>query len=257
MTRLESTMLLFNSLLVRDEGVLATIVPNSIINSIKQIELRKYLADRFDLQKIIKLPKNAFGKDDIKTSIIVLKKTKRKGNTMIFEANLRNGEYTQNPVCAISQLAISAGNWDVLSSKNCTETIPIQEFNIYRNNISSAMFKNNKTGVPIIHSSSINNNNVDHSKIKYVHTYSTSARTTKPGDIVVTRIGKKRGSFALITDAESNFLTSDCLFILRYPDFNDRNEALERLNDPEYWMKAEKGVAAKYITKQDIYKLMV
>ncbi len=253
LNRLESTMLLFNSLLVKDNGYLASVVPNSLLFAENQNSLRSYFASNFHLEKIIHLPDSAFGKQNIRTSLVLLRKKVTKKPTRIYNAAERNNQYIANHAGSIPHTKITKGKWDLLDSN---KDIKVDDLKIIRNNISTNMLSTNKLGHPVIHNGTIANGNLKLEKIRFLNEAIPRMEYVEPGDIVINRVGKSIGQFALINDEEKKYLSSDCVLIIRPANQETRNLLINKLNSTNF-KEFKKGVTTKYITKNDIYKLMI
>ncbi|MBU8916014.1 N-6 DNA methylase [Bacillus sp. FJAT-29953] len=246
-SRLESTMLIFNSLLVKEGGILAAIVPDSIINAESQHPLRKFLSQKFWVKKIIKLPSNVFKPYDINTSIIILKKTCIRKPTKVYYAENDKGKFVNKFIGDLSYRQIIKGLWHI-STQN-RQPSPIN-FNIIRNNILSSFLS--ETGLPVIHNSSISlDNKINKRKIKKLNEIPNKVSYTKSGDIVISRIGRQAGNFSLITQEEANMLTTDCVLIVRPARLSDSKKLLEIFQNYNI-RQLKKGVATGYLTKKDI-----
>jgi hypothetical protein len=254
LSRLESTMMLFNSFLVKNEGVLASIVPTSMINSETQEKLRIYLSRHFSIVKIIMLPSNAFNGRDINTSIIILKKQLQKKPTKVYEGVYLNEKYTTHLLGEISTVTVKKGIWNLM--KNQKKTKKRFNYNIVRNKISSSEMKGNQIGHHVIHSSSISDEGyVDCDKLGKIRKLPGTYYLTNNGDVVIVRVGRNAGRCALITDGQSNILTSDCVFLIKTDGVETGKYLVEKLSIVNFSL-IKKGVAARYITMSDIDKLI-
>ncbi|NQX63547.1 N-6 DNA methylase [Paenibacillus qinlingensis] len=252
-TRIESTMMLFNALLVGVGGTLASIVPNSIIESQSQKDLRIFLASKFHIQKIIKLPDNVFDRD-ISTSIIILKNETREVNTEYYGANSNGGEFQKNSIASLPYEEIISGNWGLIPEGNLQHS---STQNILRNNISSSDLHDKvEASIPVIHSSSFSaTNSINHNKIRYTTKLPAKVHTTKRGDIILIRVGRQSGRFAIITEREEDFITSDCVLIIRN-QYLELNEDTIKTLESNSIKKIIKGVSAKYISTADLQKYL-
>lgn len=260
-SRLESTMLLFNSLLVGPGGTLASIVPDSILSSEKQRELRIYLSNSFHLEKIIKLPQNAFGSRGINTSIVIFKNRNSQNPTEIFEVESIGCSIQFSSRKMVPYQEIRQGNWDRLRNLDteAMESGHVDPFQIFRNNISSSQMKGETPGIPVIHSSSVSETaHINHGKLRYKREFDLvpSYQYTREGDITVVRVGKGCGTYAVITERETGLLTSDCILLLRPYNAEVGNVLVRYLSSLDRIRYVVKGVAARYITKTDLQQVL-
>lgn len=255
LSRLENTMMIFNSLLVSSDGTLAAIVPDSMIRSESQRELRRYFGSEFYLRKIIFLPRNSFGSSDINTSIIILEKNNKKSSTRVYEAIDIKGDFKLQQLDSISKSKIAEGDW--LNNNEhyfCgLENQFIDYVRIVRNNISTNNFDDTieDGSVPVLHSSNILKNK--HSKLNYYNPGNKIYHYTSAGDIAVIRVGRNCGEFLLVTKEEQDFLTSDCVLLIKPMDESIRGIIVNKLEEKKF---NKKGVAARYITKNDILAMI-
>ncbi|MDH6671245.1 type I restriction-modification system DNA methylase subunit [Paenibacillus sp. LBL] len=246
--RLESTMMICNSLLVKDEGYLAAIVPIGLINSLTQWPLRKYLCQGFTLKKIIYLPDKSFGSEALATAIVILQKKELDNiETNIYKAYMEADTYNLEWIEARSTELIKEGLWagDYIPKGNGHSL----HNKIIRNSVSSGTFR--ESGKPVLHSTSICFGVINHSGIKYTHRIPNYPKFTQKNDIILTRVGRKCGDFATITEREEGYLTSDCVFIIRPKDSSALEQIIYILKKTDF-TKQRKGLAAKYITKSDL-----
>ncbi|KXY34998.1 HsdM family class I SAM-dependent methyltransferase [Bacillus sp. FSL K6-0067] len=251
-TRLESTMMICNTLLVKPNGILAAIVPNGIINSESQQRLRVFISRAFHLEKLIELPSNAFGKKDIHTSIIILRKVScsNRKETEIYKAINCDKAYALQYKYSIEAEEILKGNWNVLSKNKILEK---NDYRIMRNNISSNKLVDKKENYffPVIHSSAISKDGkIRLDKMRYTQYRPGKPISTKKGDIVMIRVGRNCGLFSII-NKEINLYTSDCILIIRANSEKSRMNIINVLKS-DYLNQIKKGVTTKYITKKDL-----
>ncbi|EGG34832.1 N-6 DNA methylase [Paenibacillus sp. HGF5] len=250
--RLESTMMLFNSLLVKPDGTLASVVPISLLNAENQVSLRRYFADTYHLDKIIYLPDDAFGAENIRTALVLLKKSASKKHTTVYLAIDGNQNYITKKVGSISRKKILDGLWQLT---DISSTKISNDISIIRNNISSNQLKKEGPGLPVIHTGTIFNGSLRFEKMRYLEQNTSKLQYVKAGDIVVNRVGKSIGEFALIETDEEKFLSSDSVLIVRPSDQTIRDILINKLKSADF-STYKKGVTTKYITKNDIYSLL-
>ncbi|HEY0827572.1 MAG TPA: N-6 DNA methylase [Bacilli bacterium] len=246
-SRLESTMMLFNSFLVKEGGVLASIIPTGIINSVKQNSLRLYLSKDFSIEKIIRLPSDAFGQRNINTSMIILKRGSQLKGSPIYEAFISKGKYKTTFIGEISIEDIKNGRWDISEQRNLD--VNKYDIQILRNKISSIEMKHNSVGYPVIHSTTITQENmINPARLGFVQQKPNVQHLTSCGDIVIIRVGKYCGRYSLIGSRESDLLTSDCVFLIKTNNDKVSHLLLKKLKTINFG-QLKKGVAARYITK--------
>jgi type I restriction enzyme M protein len=249
LSRLESTMLLFNTILVKKEGVLVSVVPTSIISAENQISLRKYLGNNFFVEKIIELPENAFGSSNIRTSIIILRKDRSKKNTEMLKVIDIQGKYNVFSKGFLLKSKVELGEWTLE-----TEIIKYKKINnlmILRNDIPTNKMNNKGLGHPVIHNSSITEQKVNHTKLRYTQLEKSNYYLSCSGDVLIYRVGKNCGKHIILSEKDEGLLVSDCLLIIRVTEEKDRKELLGRLEKISF-SHLIKGVTTKYITHKDV-----
>jgi len=253
LSRIEATMMIFNALLVKPDGLLAAIVPISLVNSETYKSLRVFLTQSYSLERIVYLPRSAFGSRQINTCIIILRRKKTNNSTIISKAFFNNGYFSEE-IGSIPVEGINLGYWSFGTNlKENKNNITLQ---IKRNDVSSSDIK--ETGkYPVIHSSSFkseSNHQVLHRKF-YTNRLPVNATYTSKGDILIIRVGKKTGSFVLVDKEYENCLTSDCVLIVKPNGQIERQRIIRNLRKRQGELH-NKGVVVKYLTKNDIINII-
>ena len=238
-SRLEIEMLFANLMLLENNGTLVIILPSTIINSKGNKKIREYLANKYHVQQIIKLPEDTFGTSRISAYVIYIKKEcpyKKKTIFSKLHFNGKNYEFLERVF--ISSSAVKDGIWDL--SFPCNNSV--REFDFKRGTISSNLFID--SGIPVLHTNRCFEN--WRPSLRYIENIKGAPIYADNGDIIVSRVGKSAGKWCV--HMGERVLISDCLYRIKDPE----KEILNKINGNEYNMPL-RGVAARYITMQDVY----
>ncbi len=235
-SRLEIEMLLANLRLVANHGILMIILPSTFVEGVRNSTYRKYLAQKFQIEKLIKLPLDAFGSACINSYAVYIKKvqnTRRKA-TERYHLFGDNTNYQLTKMANIPFELIETGNWEELAQ-------PVEEdFEMRRGNISSQFFE--KKGISILHTAKYQKK--WEPSIRYVKSLPQSSVFAEKGDIIVNRIGKAAGQWSVYNG--ERLAITDCLY--RIKDYDGKIAETLSGNSYSYQLK---GVATRYITKKD------
>lgn len=244
--RFENEMLVANMLLVKQEGVLITILPQTFIFGISNLNVRKEIAKEFQIDAIIKLPEGTFKKTDIRACAVIMRKSKKSRPTIYYRASYNN-DWVINYVGIIDSKNIISGCWDnIINHFNINSNVLI-----FRGKVCSSKFQENGKE-KIYHCSSLIENGVWKPLVKKTNEVSRN-KVTEKGDILVNRIGKKAGYWCICN--KKGYLVSDCIIVIRNAskkciEMLEKNSVAGRLNVPL------RGVSTQYVTKNDLQLLL-
>ena len=244
--RFENEMLVANMLLVKQEGVLIAVLPQTFVLGISNLNVRKEITKEFQIDAIIKLPEGTFKRNDIRACAVIMRKSKKSKGTILYEA-LHSDEWVLNVIESIDSRYINSGCWE-----NCNSTVEKKyDVLIFRGRINSKELQENGRR-KIYHCSSLIEKGIWKPSVKRVDGF-YSDRTTEIGDILINRIGKMAGYWCICHSR--GYLVSDCIIVIRNASREcirqlENNSCEGRLNIPL------RGVSTQYITKSDIQKLM-
>jgi len=233
-SRLEIEMLFANLKLLTDVSLLMIIMPSTFIEGSINTKYREYLSNNFKIDKVIRLPLDAFGSSKIKSyAIYITKKTNNK-RTFLYNLIKRDNKYEIQKEALISSKDLLLGNWvGIKANTKC-------KLNIKRGNISSQMFKN--SGTPILHTAKKAVNWFP--SVRFIDHCPPNGIFVEEGDIIVSRIGASAGQWCLYK-GESRVIT-DCLY--RVKDFD--GQVYKKIKN-SYYNGIIRGVATSYITMED------
>ena len=244
--RFENEMLVANMLLVKQEGVLIIILPQTFIFGISNLNIRKKIAKEFQIDAIIKLPEGTFKKNEIRACAVIMRKSKERKNTLMYEA-LYSDKWGLNIIDSIDSRYISSGEWE--NHNNGVEKK--YDVSIFRGKISSKELRENGRR-KIYHCSSLVENGMWKPLEKRIDGFN-GEKITEIGDVLVNRIGKKAGYWCICQ--RRGYLVSDCIIVIR----NASRDCIRQLENNSYNGRLNiplRGVSTQYITKNDIQKLL-
>lgn len=244
--RFESEMLVANMLLLKREGVLVTILPQTFIFGISNLSVRKLIAKEYQIDTIIKLPEGTFKKNDIRACVVIMRKTKKRNPTVYYIASYSD-EWNFNCVGIIDNKNIISGCWEIASNDCSIDS----NFMIFRGKVCSSKFQEDGRN-KIYHCSSFIENDIWQPSVKKTND-GCDGRVTEIGDILVNRIGKKAGYWCICN--EQGYYVSDCIIVIKnlsskHIEQLEKNSSGRRLNVPL------RGVSTQYVTENDIRILL-
>ena len=232
--RLENEMLIANLRLLEKNGTLLIIMPSSFVEADINLKLRQLIAFSYNIQKIIKLPDDTFGNANIRSYAIIIKNEDKLSKVSYLELEYKE-EYDFSKKTIISKTEILEGRWHPFIKNKKPQILEMK-----RGNISSQFFKNE--GIPILHTSK--KQEKWEPSIRHIGQVPKSPIYTENGDIIVSRIGRSAGSWAV--HKGDKLLISDCLYRIKDP----KGEIAKKLKKNRY-SNIIKGVATPYITMKD------
>lgn len=245
--RAELFFLAINMFHIKNDGILAIIVPELIVKGIRYQKIRKSLFHNFKLQYLIECKHKSFRQTEAKAFILILKK------------EAVNEVYKYYHVKIDSQSIIDSeyfSNIDNLyeNKKKSYNKKIINSFEIIRGNLSGKLCRS--LSCNYIHTTNMNS---DMNKITFDESeISKNYRFGIAGDIIISRVGTR-------VLGKTNYLfqgravISDCVFAIRFKRKNDREKFIK------YWSKHRSdwinenatGTCAKHITKSSLVDLII
>jgi type I restriction-modification system DNA methylase subunit len=234
-SRLENEMLLANLYLLKKNGLLIIILPNTFVEAENNNEIRILLAKNFNIKKIIKLPNNTFGSTGIKSyALFISKKNVNHKITKFYEIIASDDILSLSNGKIIKQENMCKGQWFYSAKKDYPGV------NLKRGNISSQMFTND--GLLVLHTSRSNENWTPSER--FIEKKPKNPVFVEKGDILISRVGKSAGQWTIYDGHKT--LISDCLFCLKDPC----GIIYEKIKGRKY-NNIIRGVAVQYITQND------
>jgi type I restriction enzyme M protein len=250
--RMETTMLLANLSLLEEEGVLAVIVPRTVVDGEWSRCLREYISNNYQLRCIVNLPRRVFG-DEVYTTILVIENSKTTSITNIYDTLLTDKKYQLCYKHSLPYQMVRDGPWKLCvpsdSKKECIR--------IKRGSISNDILEN--TGHrPVIHSTDIwNLRNGQWKPTKFMPSSLESKvthNTVEEGYIVAIRVGRNSGLAARI-GFKSQIPASNCLLIINTESKKQQDRIWRIMNSSLYYKDLSglrRGVGACYLTSETL-----
>jgi len=248
--RYEGEMTQANMFLAHESSMLLFILPNTFVEGVTMQTARCQIAKDYSICDIIKFPSKTFGKREINTFAIIM----RKGvfldkQTSLYDARL-GGEWNIVKFGEISQDDILKGKWWIKSNHfGKHETI-----NIYRGNLSSRNFV--ERGEKVFHNASKGEKSWMPS-VRYYDKKKVNTRIIKAnkGDILVNRVGKGAGFWC--QNLRRDTAVSDCIIVVENTSNDLIKIFLENSSENGRLRIPLRGVATLYITAEDIKSIIV
>lgn len=240
--RLENEMFAANLKLLSDDGTLLIIMPNTFVESEANKKRRIFVTQSFHVEKIIKLSRKAFGSSAIGSYAVIIRnfKSSKAIANYVTEYMELNDNFIVAEKSTIPIEYIEQGIWSIHSNYN--KYININAVNLYRGNISSNCFSS--FGEPVLHTSSFKE--VWKPSLRFITRVPQHAVFASSGDIVINRIGKSAGEWA-VHHGEMQPI-SDCLYCLK-----DEDDKIKEKIKGEKYKGLIRGVSTQYITKSDVF----
>jgi type I restriction-modification system DNA methylase subunit len=237
--RIEIEMLIANLNLLKEDGILLIILPNTFINGVSYKKIRKTISENHFVKTIIKLPPNAFSPERINCSAIVICKKKNNENQACTYYTM-NEKFNISNSYEIKHDNILQGCW---SNNVLYEKV---DFKINRGNISSNMFS--EKGIEVLHTSK--KSSPWQPSLRYIKKGLNTSNSiiAEKGDLIISRIGSSAGCLCLY-EGDPKYIT-DCLMLIKSPN-KQLIKHIQNLN----LRSLVKGVSTPHITVSDIYDL--
>ncbi|MBT0384039.1 N-6 DNA methylase [Morganella morganii] len=245
--RAENYFLLYSLHIIKNEGGVVFIVPESIISGEKNKAFRAVLVERFKVIEVKEIPRGMFPGTEAKTFIISIRKS---GCTDSVRLSYFGDD--ERYITISDKEFIERSDFKFYAHAKMENKIPLFCFKVLRGNASSkvARYDSDK----FIHTTSFKG------KVNY---FSNNEKMIKesheniygiPGDIVIPRVGSRSlGKVGIINDGY--FKLSDCVFSLRPSNNKEKNKIISFLNSNQgrdFIRSISKGIGASYITLKDI-----
>lgn len=247
--RSENYFLLFSLHLLKEDGVAAFIVPESIISGEKNKLFREVICENFNILETKEMITKIFLGTEAKTFIMVI--SKQKSNSKI---TLTHYKEKNKRIQITSEEFIKRGDYKYYKNAESIKRTSRIKIKILRG---KSLGKDEKVEPShFLHTTSFKD------KVTYFNNQSDTSHlncltTARQGDIITPRVGSRSlGKIGIILGG--SYQISDCLFIIRTNSEKDRNEIVRFLssqNGSSFFSAVSRGVGAKYITIKDMQLL--
>jgi type I restriction enzyme M protein len=259
-----AVLFLAQNLALIDRGAtLGIVLPDSLVSSARYKEFRRELLSRYEVLRVIKLPRNAFRNTEALAHIAILRKTKpvlERIEIGEVAARLPDERIYVDRHEAIERLDFDFHVERRLSirKRNAT-TLKEVARRLQRGSVSSAEARS--LGVNALHTTSITS--AMYGLWCDLRSFSRCIRSrdvvrAQPGDILVARVGRNLEQ-KVIGVKSGTPVISDCLYLIRVEKAL-RESVLRELSSPmgrKWLISRSYGVAARQLTKADLLQFPV
>jgi type I restriction enzyme M protein len=246
-----------NLSLLKKNGELGIILPDSIMTGHEFLKLRKDLLENHKVTKVIQLPEKIFSKTEALTHILFIEKGSSTNSSIDIYSSNKTGVCDKHLVIN-SQLLIERMDFKYHSYfskrtvKTNIKTLAEISTKIQRGTIQNKSLR--ALNIPQVHTTSLlhGQRNLFFRK-RLPQKYSLKYLTAGPGDILLARVGRGCvGKTSMI--GNGNAIISDCIYKIQVPE-KYRTLVFNSFTSPEgqNWLKAmSHGVCAKVLSKTDL-----
>jgi len=250
-----------NLRLLRDDGRLGLILPDSIISGEKFTSFRKTLAEKHRIERVIELPRRIFRNTDAKAHILVVSKHGEASDHITIQRLEENGSLSPQlklPVdCAEKRLDYSY----VVQKHGCIDfkerSIGSVTCCVLRGSVSSACRKH--AYLPVFHTTDFPfyEDFVPHTYVLPNEAeYAVTGIIASQGDILVARVGRNLSQKVCMVRS-GRVAISDCILMLKVvPEYRETVLTFLRSKNGKIALEAAShGVGAKFITKHSLLEI--
>lgn len=250
-----------NLRLLRNEGRLGLILPDSIISGEKFTSFRKTLVMKHRIERVIELPRRIFRNTDAKAHILVVAKHGNASDQITIQRLEDNGflspQFILPADCAGKRLDYSY----VAQKRGCIDfeqrSIGSVTHCVLRGSLSSSC--RTQAGFPVFHTTDFP---VCEDSVPHAHMLSNEAENTATGiiayqgDILVARVGRNLSQKVCMVRS-GRVAISDCILLLKVvPEYREAVLSFLRSKNGKIALEAAShGVGAKFITKHSLLEI--
>ncbi|URM41976.1 N-6 DNA methylase [Acinetobacter sp. AS23] len=234
--------------IIKNNGLLAIILPESIISGSRSKKFREGLLENWRIEKILEIQGNPFEQTEAKTHILFIRKAiPNKSNISIQRLNFLNKVEVLGDI-NIELLEERMDFSFFINSMNYSKQRKLSDFaEISRGKRSHKELK--ELNQPYLHTTNLDSNpNEAVQKIENNITYTTR------GDVVMCRVGTRIVGKSIEYMGE-RIEISDCLYNIKFKENVIKKEFMDYINSPSGLASLKaiaKGVCSRYITKKDL-----
>lgn len=255
---------LFQSInLLKRDGILGIILPDSILTGKEYRQIRKILLKNMTVISVIDLPEKIFQNTEAKTHIVVLKKSTPSGKKVSLQISDKQGAILDTIHVSLSKLENrmdyayhkALQNYKIGADKY--KTVMELGFQIHRGQYTEKQLK--EIRFSYIHTTSFSLDEQIMGKKQPIGKFGNAERSARANDIILARVGRGcRGKFAVV--GQGDLLTSDCIYIIRHSNSRIRNKLLRTLRSGQGQAMLRAyyhGTCAKVLSKSDLEQFPV
>lgn len=244
-----------NLALLKNQGELGIILPDSIITGLEFLPLRKALLENHRITKIIQLPEDIFPRTEALTHILFIKKGSSTSSSVNLYSSDKLGRCEKcievNSNLLVNRMDFKYHSYNARKSRKSGLALSHFTSEIVRGNIENKELRS--LNVSQLHTTSL----IHGSSLKFSKSipwaYRRKYRIAKAGDILLARVG--RGCIGKVSIVEKgSAIFSDCVYRIRVPEENRMSifAAFQSLEGQNWFNALSHGVCAKVLSKRDL-----
>lgn len=241
--------------LLEDGGVLAVILPDSIVSGVRAKKFRVSLLKKFHVCSISEIAGGPFTKTEAKTHVLIVRKLEPQKSKVVVQRISSEGRVLKSlkvPLLSLEdRMDYSFHGRSISKSLNNLKDCASIKRGSYTHKDLKVL------SCSYIHSTNIqaSNDNINLDK-KIIDSKSVIARK---GDLLMCRVGSRVvGKFRLYMGED--ILVSDCIYVIRFHKASVRNKYIKYLKSSqgkEELNSLARGVCSRYLTKEALLTMSV
>ncbi len=253
-----------NLRLLKTNGTLGIIVPDTLVSSARHYEFRKQLLRKYTIVKCVRLPRRSFHRTDALAHILVISKS-TPNNRPIVVAALETDSSSMKTLCVDQDRAalrldyfFHSAELQVCRAKSASLQLSDICKTIQRGSLTSAAVK--RADFPVLHTRDLSIK--DMGSWRDFSGYSSDANSlfngksvirAKAGDILIARVGRNLATKVVGVKA-GNPALSDCLYRIEVPRALRRTILAQLSSDRgRKWIESKAyGVSAQQLPKREL-----
>jgi adenine-specific DNA-methyltransferase len=234
--------------LLADDGLLAIILPETVVSGVRAKDFRKGLLNTWWVEEIFEIDGSPFSLTEAKTHVLFVRNRKDKNNNIKVSRIISTGEVVSTKQVEYSML-YERMDFSFLSTLGMSQGG--KRLGDY-----AKVFRGKKThknlreqGLPFKHT-----NNLMKEERFFLFNTDHHDDLAMVGDILMCRVGARVAGKAVLFNGQPIEI-SDCLYSIRFVELSVRDEFLTYLNSDAGVSQIKsllRGVCSRYITKEDI-----
>lgn len=242
--------LAYNLLFLRENGILAIILPNGALSGERYKKFREGLFSYYTVERIVELPEKAFDYTEAKTGIFIIKKCRP--NKSLIQLNCYSNSQLGSSIFKDSHLLYSRIDFrNCCSPSNHISSIGVSDIEIRRGKFTHKYLKECKA--PYFHTThfKVSDGNFD-------ACYDDNRSVASPNSFLMARVGKRCvGNVLLIK--KGNVRYSDCVYNILVPKEYIRSfVAYFKSSEYRTWVNdVAHGICSYVITKGDVEEMLI
>ncbi|MBD9719579.1 N-6 DNA methylase [Raoultella sp. RLT01] len=230
---------------LKKNGILAIILPDSIISGVKSRIFREALLRKFSIEEIVELNGSPFSKTEAKTHVLFIRN--RCPNKI--ETKLSSFDVNKKSIMVLNDSLVDRMDFTFHKAKNkITGTRQLLNYaTIQRGKLTHIDLK--MMGEDYIHSTTF-----DKDFYLPIKSISPNKSYVTKGDVIMCRVGSRVAGKIRVYNGDPVLFT-DCIYKIHFKENNIKNDFLSFITSTggkESLMSLLRGVCSKYITKSDL-----